>query len=300
MYKNRGTIALALLLGVLTINAAVYAILSSTIISVYQTKAYVPTDTLWRAISNSKAGIQRLNDGIKHIFSIEDAGLIISPSDRESEVVDVVILIPTTTNMIKYPSLQKLTLMTKCLPSIISTAEPRFNYQIYIGTERYDFLATQLDKIKSLSAGNIKIIPMIVKGGTANIVINEIACQAYKDGAKYMCRINDDTKFITKNWTSLGIKTLANYEPTNVGVVGPACRQGNTHIMTHDMVHRTHMEIFNYYYPPVFENWWIDDWITLVYKPNRSIKLKNWEVVHCSKQGTRYTVHFSLEKFAPV
>ena len=300
MYKNRGTIALALLLAALTINAAVYAILSSTIISAYQTKANVPTDTFWRAISNSKAGIQQLNDGIKHIFSIEDAGLIISPSDRESEVVDVAILIPTTTNMIKYPSLQKLTLMTQCLPSIISTAEPRFNYQIYIGTERYDFLATQLDKIKSLSAGNIEIIPMIVKGGTANIVINEIARQAFKDGAEYMCRINDDTKFITKNWTSLGIKTLANYEPTNVGVVGPTCRQGNTHIMTHDMVHRTHMEIFNYYYPPVFENWWIDDWITLVYKPNRSIKLKNWEVVHSFKQGTRYTVHFSLEQFAPV
>ena len=158
-----------------------------------------------------------------------------------------------------------------------------------------------MDIIKSLSAGNIEIIPMILKGGTANIVINEIARQAYKDGAEYMCRINDDTKFITKNWTSLEIKKkLANYEPTNVGVVGPTCRQGITHIMAHDMVHRTHMEIFNYYYPPVFENWWIDNWITFVYKPNRSIKLKNWEVVHCLKQGTRYTVHFSLEKFAPV
>ena len=156
MYKNRGTIALALLMAALTINAAVYAILSSTIISAYQTKANVRTDTFWRAMSYSKAGIQQLNDGIKHIFSIEDAGLIISPSDRESEVVDVAILIPTTTNMIKYPSLQKLTLMTQCLPSIISTAEPRFNYQIYIGTERYDFLATQLDKIKVSKVAKIR------------------------------------------------------------------------------------------------------------------------------------------------
>ena len=61
---------------------------------------------------------------------------------------------------------------------------------------------------------------MIVKGGTVNKALNEIARQAYKDGVDYMCRINDDTKFITQNWTSLVIKNTFN------GVVGPICRQG--------------------------------------------------------------------------
>ena len=151
-----------------------------------------------------------------------------------------------------------------------------------------------------MSVGNVEMIPMVVKGGNMNAVTNEIARQAYKNGAEYMCRVNDDTKFITKNWTTFGIKMLLNYDPTNVGVVGPICRQGNTDIMTHDMVHRTHLEIFNYYYPPVFENWWIDDWITLVYKPNRSTKLKTWEVIHSLKQGTRYTADFSLESFVAI
>ena len=91
--------------------------------------------------------------------------------------------------------------MTDCLPSIITTVESVFNYKVYNGTESYDFQATQFDEVKSMSAGNIEIIPMIVKGGKINIVINELAHKAYRYGVEYMCRIDDDTQFITKNWT---------------------------------------------------------------------------------------------------
>ena len=300
MYEHRREIALALLLIALTIYAALYAIQRSTTIKTYQKTTNVTNDAFWGALNYRTTGLQQSNDNVKHISSIEDKGLVDSHSNRKSGVTDVAILIPSTTYKIKYPSLQNLTLMTECLPSIKATVEPKFNYKVYIGTENNDFLVTQFDELKSLSAGNIEIIPMIVKGGTFNIVINGISHQAYKDGVDYMCRINDDTTFMTKNWTSFGIKTLSNFEPANVGVVGPTCRQGNIHVMTHDMVHRTHLEIFNYYYPPVFENWFLDDWITLVYKPNRSIKLETWEVFHSLKQGTRYTVHFSLEKFLAI
>ena len=69
-----------------------------------------------------------------------------------------------------------------------------------------------------------------------------------------------------------------------------------TDTLTHEMVHRTHMEIFNYYYPPVFENWWTDVWIALIYKPNRSVELETWEVLHSLKYGSRYTADLSIEK----
>ena len=221
-------------------------------------------------------------------------------SIRESGRLDVAILIPATTNKVTNPSLDTLTLTTTCIPSIIATAEPQYNYRLYVGTEDFDFLATKVDELKSMSSGNVEVFPMIVKGGTENKAIQAIAMRAYNDGAEYMCRINDDTKFITKKWTTLGIDTLLHYKPKNVGVVGPTCRQGNTHIMTHDMVHRTHMEIFKYYYPPVFKNWYIDDWITTVYKPGRSTKLTTWEVVHSMKQGTRYVVDFTISKLTEI
>jgi hypothetical protein len=60
----------------------------------------------------------------------------------------------------------------------------------------------------------------------------------------YFVRINDDIKCATKNWPSAGIRILKNYVPSNVDVVGPKCNHGNKHILTHDMVHRTHLDIF--------------------------------------------------------
>ena len=76
------------------------------------------------------------------------------------------------------------------------------------------------------------------------------------------------------------------------GVVGPACKQGNTGIMTHDFTHRTHMEIFNKtYYPPELVDWWMDDWISRVYGSARSQKLAEVEVVHhTGTHGQRYNV----------
>lgn len=210
----------------------------------------------------------------------------------------IAVLIPFTTRTIKFPSLNNISLTTLCIPSIKDTCEPTFQYRVYIGTEEDDYLVTQFDTLRALSSASIQIIPVVVtEGGTLNKVANAIAIRAYIDGAEYFTRICDDTKFITKNWTSLDISTLKSYKPRNVGVVGPTCRQGNTAIMTHEMVHRTHLDIFKYYYPPAFENWYQDDWITLVYMPNRSTKLKTREVVHTMQHGTRYKVDQSRSEW---
>lgn len=62
-------------------------------------------------------------------------------------------------------------------------------------------------------------------------------------------RINDDTDMRTRNWTEAFISTLASYDPPNVGVVGPNHSGGNVGILTYDFTHRTHIEIFGFYYP---------------------------------------------------
>ena len=135
------------------------------------------------------------------------------------------------------------------------------------------------------------------------IPFNELAAKAYEEGCEYFVRVNDDTEFITSSWITYGIKTLQSYTPPNVGVVGPSCDQGNKNIMTHDMVHRTHMDIFNQkYYPTRFQNWYIDDWITRVYsssnlqQQNRSKQLKEWVVVHHLSE-TRYDPDMSLRNY---
>ena len=207
--------------------------------------------------------------------------------------MDIAILIPTTTRNIKSPKLEKLSLTTFCLPSIVATIESVYDYTVYIGIDKGDYLRTVEAKIL-LKFPFVKSVH--VEGGTFTKAVNQIAKLAYNDNMTYFVRINDDTEFATKNWTSAGIQILKNYVPSNVGVVGPICTHGNQQILTHDMVHRTHLDIFHNYYPPAFENWWADDWITNVYKPNMSTKLKTWVVHHKMVHGTRYAVNVATSK----
>ena len=202
----------------------------------------------------------------------------------------IAILIPSTTRSIKNPSLKSLSLTTVCIPSIKYTAEAKFLYRVYVGTESDDYLVTQFDALRAMSSANVQIVPVKTKGGYFTKVTNYIARQAFKDGAVYFVRINDDTRMVTKNWASLAVDTLRSFSPRNVGVVGPTCKQGNTILLSHDMVHETHLLMFKYYYPPILQNWYIDDWITAVYMPNRTIKLPSWEVKHTMDQGTRYNI----------
>ena len=176
----------------------------------------------------------------------------------------IAVLIPSTTRKIEVPSLGELSLMTLCIPSIKQTVEPTFQYRVYIGTEQD---------------------------------VNAIALQAYTDGAEYLTFITDDTLFLTKNWTSFATATLKSYKPRNIGVVGPTFKEGNTEILTHNMVHRSHLDIFKFYFPPVFASWYNDDWITLVYLPNRSTKLSTWEISHTLQYGMRYTPDKSRVKW---
>jgi hypothetical protein len=78
-----------------------------------------------------------------------------------------------------------------------------------------------------------------------------------------------------------GLSTLT--EP--YGVVGPLCNQGNEKILTHDFTHRLHMEIFEMnYYPPELVDWWMDDWISLVYGRQRTFKARSVPVMHHTGQ----------------
>ena len=95
------------------------------------------------------------------------------------------------------------------------------------------------------------------------------------------------------DWPRIFIDHLLQLDPPNVGVVGPVAEEGKTSILTYDFVHRTHIEIFGYYYPRVFTNWWADDWITHVYAPDRAVMVQDVKVQHTGERGTRYDVDWS-------
>ena len=134
---------------------------------------------------------------------------------------------------------------------------------------------------------------------------NFMMAAAAEDGADYLYRINDDTQFVDV-WLPVALHTLRTFDPPNVGVVGPTCREGNTKILTHDLVHRTHLAIFEHYYPPVLSDWWMDDWITRVYSASTLASSLGVDRQRMSRapflvrhrvdiHGTRYQVDHSHE-----
>jgi len=137
---------------------------------------------------------------------------------------------------------------------------------------------------------------------STRVPFNEGCRAAYELGADYIVRVNDDTQFTGKGWLSTAVEVLNDFVPAGMGVVGPTCKQGNTEILTHDMVHRTHLDIFDDYYPVEFDNWYIDDWITYVYGESHTKQLQpeEWEVIHnTDTYGTRYTEDKSKSELLP-
>eukprot|EP01068_Selenidium_serpulae_P015231 Selendium_serpulae@DN6188_c0_g4_i2.p1 len=119
------------------------------------------------------------------------------------------------------------------------------------------------------------------KTADSRIPFNEMMAAMYDDGVDYMMRTNDDSEFATRGWLTDAIELLQAYRPMNIGVVGPNHRGGNEQIITHDLVHRSHLEIFNMtYYPDEFKNWFVDAWISLVYGAERTCKLRNLILTH--------------------
>ena len=121
---------------------------------------------------------------------------------------------------------------------------------------------------------------------------NDAMMSAYMDNMAYYYRVNDDTIMETTGWVEKFIDELQRFSPSNVGVVGPWFREGNVAILTHDFVHRSHIDIFGFYYPRVFTDWFADDWITFVYHPQRTRKVAGVHVKHTMEMGSRYVVHY--------
>eukprot|EP00977_Amphora_coffeiformis_P006424 scaffold1369_cov163-Amphora_coffeaeformis.AAC.3 len=190
------------------------------------------------------------------------------------------------------------------IPSIEKTVTVRelrqYRIEFVIGFDKGDPFWEQETNRKHLSEGSLLPINFVSipkkKHRPHQIPFNQLCRAAYDYGADYIVRVNDDSEFVTTNWITHSVQRLQAYSPPNVGVVGPTCKQGNTAILTHDLVHRTHLDIFNDYYPDEFDNWWIDDWITRVYGPSRTTKLRTWEIRHhVDHHGTRYTVNEKLK-----
>jgi len=198
----------------------------------------------------------------------------------------------------------KFQLFNSLLPTFCKTATPGYNYRFYIAYDFTDPVFTDplmLDAFKKAFINQTRWLcdePRNIKSSLHMVQCihskkptwaqNAAMMEAYLDHVDYYYRVNDDTEMDTDGWLEAFITTLKQYNPPHVGVVGPNHTGGNTNILTYDFVHRTHVDIFGFYYPRIFYSWWADVWITAVYKPNHFTKLNNIGLTHTIALGQRY------------
>ena len=218
----------------------------------------------------------------------------------------IAIMAATTSRNILNPSPGQLSLFNMLLPSLMRSVECGYRYVFVLGYDAGDFYYDSvkgmmevnewfIENVEKIMATNgielkmllVRVNNTIKKPGPVFI---EMARRAFEVKADYFYRINDDTELITK-WPSLFVNAIGSIQG-KIGVVGPICKQGNQQILTHDFVHRTHMEIFEMnYYPPELVDWWMDDWISFVYGKSRSLRVSSVVVLHhTGAHGRRYAV----------
>lgn len=231
---------------------------------------------------------------------------IFFPSVNASITEKVCILIPVTSRAQDWKFVEDTFVYKLSLASVAKTCEPdKFSYAIFIGYDAGDAFfdnQTTLSALEDWAARNIPYASLKTKEFVNELqkpgpIMNFLSREAYNDACDFMYRINDDTEFLTP-WTSAFVNTLKNFHPPLLGVVGPTCHDGNTAILTHDFVHRSHLDIFKTHYPPDLTDWWLDDWITRVYGKANTKKLDEVVVRH-HVIVTRYKVRWESERILP-
>lgn len=195
--------------------------------------------------------------------------------------------------------------------SFLNTATPNYDYHFYVAYDPDDitmttavtngFLVSKADEAakrtmsvlnRSWSLNYTFHFVLCPYSGKPAWAQNDAMLAAYMDHHDYYYRVNDDSDMASFHWTEKFINTLEEYEPVNIGVVGPRHFGGKRNILTHEFVHRSHIDIFGFYYPRELTDWFADDWISAIYGPRRTRKMSDVKLNHwVSNVGTRYTPH---------
>ena len=210
---------------------------------------------------------------------------------------EICVLVPVSSRGRSWATIFDSDLLRVILPSVERTCEPlQFRHRVLVGYDAADgffnrsgirsaLLAHIRGSFSRFDATLLNFSNPLQKPGP---VMNGLSRAAHDAGCDFMYRVNDDTEFVSP-WATPLVRALRGFDPPLIGVVGPTCMKGITAILTHDFVHRSHLDIFGHHYPPVLTDWWLDDWISLVYGPNRTLKHPGVTVIH-RLSATRYVV----------
>lgn len=188
----------------------------------------------------------------------------------------IAILVPVTSNKCNFKKFKDTDLYEYLFKSFFTTYNQDLDNTIYLGIDHDDSFYLKPKIINDIKnyVGVMKNTKIVMKyynteKGDVSDIWNNLYRDAYNDNNDYFVQIGSDVQIIDKGWCSYGIERLLLND--NIGVVGftdqgrqNMCPQDR--LFTQTMVSRKHMDIFGFYFPPELKNWFIDDWLTGIYR----------------------------------
>ena len=205
----------------------------------------------------------------------------------------VAFLIPSTTNKRDEWKEAQDTYLWKILCESLEKYTPDHEIKLFIGYDDDDRIYSVAEERLKFKARfmNFKIewFPMIHKKGKVNLIWNSLAYEALKQEYDYLKVLGDDIRMPNDNgWLGCFINKLKKNE--NIGF--SAGWSNNDQIPTQFLIHKTHINIFDFVYPNEIPNWGVDNWLYDIYPEKYRNWIKSFPLLNVGGQP-RYEIQFS-------
>ncbi len=196
-------------------------------------------------------------------------------------IMNIAILVPVCSRGQNYENLSSTPFLKYLYPSFLKHRED-YNYTFFIGYDDTDeFYTKHINNLLSMCQDvDIKLVELSGCEHKPARAWNTLFKKAYDQKYDYFYQIGDDV-IMEDAWTNIFIHHLQNNN--NLGVVG-GCHLANYKgriasgappVIENAFVHKTHHQIFGTFFDERIDNWYCDDWVTEVYKPDYSIHIKD-------------------------
>lgn len=205
----------------------------------------------------------------------------------------VAFLIPSTTNNRDEWQTAQDTYLWKILCESLEKYTPDHEIKLFIGYDDDDRIYSVAEERLKFRAKfmNYKIewFPQFHKKGKVTMIWNSLAYEALKQEYDYMKVLGDDIRMPNdKGWLGCMINKLKKNQ--NIGF--SAGWSNNDQIPTQFLIHKNHINIFDFVYPNEIPNWGCDNWMYDVYPEKYRNWLKSYPLLNVGGQP-RYEIQFS-------
>ena len=205
----------------------------------------------------------------------------------------VAFLIPSTTNNRDEWKTAQDTYLWNILCESLERHTPDHEIKLFIGYDEDDRIYSLAEERLKFRAKfmNFKIewFPMFHKKGKVTMIWNSLAYEALKQEYDYLKVLGDDIRMPNDNgWLGCFINKLKKNE--NIGF--SAGWSNNDQIPTQFLIHKNHINIFDFVYPNEIPNWGCDNWMYDIYPEKYRNWIKSFPLLNVGGQP-RYEIQFS-------